>query len=74
MTKNMGIADRVIRVVVALAIAALYFTDRISGTLAIVLGIVAVAFLVTSTVGVCPGYLPFKFSTLRKEPAAAPKA
>ncbi len=63
MTKNMGTADRAIRTLVALAIAVLYFTGRISGTLAIVLGIVAVAFLVTSLVGRCPGYLPFGLST-----------
>jgi hypothetical protein len=63
MTKNMGTADRAIRTLVALAVAVLYFTGRISGTVAIVLGIVAVAFLVTSLVGWCPGYLPFGLST-----------
>lgn len=74
MTKNMGTVDRAIRFVVALAIAVLYVTDRISGVLAIVLGIVAVAFLATSSIGVCPGYLPFGLSTLRKQPADAPKS
>ena len=69
MTKNMGTIDRVIRILLAAIIAVLYFTDRISGTLAIILGIVAIAFLLSSLVGVCPGYLPFGCSTIRKPPA-----
>lgn len=66
MKKNMGTIDRVIRTVIALAIAVLYFIGQISGTLAIVLGIVAVAFLVTSFVSWCPAYTLFDLST-RKE-------
>jgi len=66
MKKNMGSADRGVRIVIALAIGFLYFSGRIGGTLAIVLGIVAVAFLVTSLVGWCPGYLPFGLSTCKK--------
>ena len=66
MKKNMGTIDRVIRTVIAVAIAALYFTGRISGTVAIVLGIAAVAFLLTSLVSWCPFYVPFGLST-RKE-------
>ncbi|MGH7519910.1 MAG: YgaP family membrane protein [Gemmatimonadales bacterium] len=69
MTKNMGTTDRVIRTLVAVAIAVLYFTGTIGGTLAIVLGIVAVAFLVTSLVGWCPSYLPFGVSTRKSAPA-----
>ena len=68
MTKNMGTVDRVIRTLLAVFVAELYFTDRISGALAIVLGIVAIGFLLSSLVGTCPGYLPFGFST-RKPPA-----
>lgn len=65
MTKNMGTLDRVIRTVVALTIVALYLAGRISGAVAVLLGILAAVFLVTSSVGVCPGYLPFGFSTRR---------
>ena len=72
MTKNMGTADRGIRILIALVIAALYFTGRISGTVAIVLGIVAIAFFVTSLVGWCPSYLPFGLSTRRSPSAPAP--
>jgi hypothetical protein len=72
MIKNMGTADRVIRILIALAVAVLYFTHRISGTLAIVLGIVAIVFLLTSLVGSCPGYLPFGLST--RKPPTGPAA
>ncbi|WP_337171411.1 DUF2892 domain-containing protein [Gemmatimonas aurantiaca] len=63
MQKNMGTLDRAIRTVLALVIVALYFTGKISGTLAIVLGVIAVAFLVSSLVSWCPMYAPFRFST-----------
>jgi len=66
MKKNMGVLDRTIRVIVAVVIAALYFTGQISGTLAIVLGIIAVIFLLTSLVGTCPAYLPFGLSTCKE--------
>jgi hypothetical protein len=67
MTKNMGTVDRVIRIVLALAVAVLYFTGKISGTLGIVLGVFAIVFVLTSLAGRCPGYLPFGLST-RKSP------
>ena len=63
MTKNMGTADRSIRTLLAFTIGVLYLTGTISGTLAIVLGLVALLFLVTSLVGWCPAYLPFGLST-----------
>jgi hypothetical protein len=66
MTKNMGTMDRGVRFLSALAIGLLYLTGTIGGTLAIVLGIVAAAFLVTSLVGSCPAYLPFGLSTCGK--------
>jgi DUF2892 family protein len=71
MNKNMGTADRAIRILLAVVVGALYFTHRISGTLAIVLGIFAIAFFVTSLVGWCPSYLPFGLST-RKGSAGGP--
>ena len=67
MKKNMGTADRVIRTVVAVVIGLLYFTGTISGTLAVVLSIVAIAFLLTSAIGFCPSYLPFGISTKKKK-------
>ncbi len=64
--KNMGTLDRVIRTAIAIGIAVAYFTGAISGTLAIVLGIVAVAFLLTSLVGMCPVYALLGISTCRR--------
>ena len=61
--KNMGRTDRIIRVSVAILIAILYFTNVISGTLALVLGIFAIIFVLTSFISFCPLYLPFKLST-----------
>lgn len=66
LNKNMGTTDRVIRALFAAVVAVLYFTGTIGGTLALVLGILAVIFLLTSLVSFCPLYLPFKFSTLKE--------
>jgi Protein of unknown function (DUF2892) len=63
MNKNMGTVDRTIRTVAAAIIAVLLLTGQLSGTLAVVLGIFAIAFLVTSMFAFCPVYLPFKIST-----------
>jgi hypothetical protein len=67
MKKNMGLIDRSIRVVLAAAVGVLYFTGQITGLAAIILGIVAVIFVITSAIGICPLYIPFKFSTIKKE-------
>ena len=62
----MGSADKAIRLTIAVVIAILYFTHIISGTLAIVLGAVAVVFVLTSLINVCPLYLPFGISTKKR--------
>ena len=46
-------------------IAILYFTGVLSGTVALVLGVLAVIFVATSFIGTCPLYLPFGISTRR---------
>jgi hypothetical protein len=66
MKRNMGTADKIIRLAVVAIIAVRYFTGQITGTAAIVVGIVAVAFLVTSVIGWCPTYVPFVISTKKK--------
>jgi len=63
MKKNMSNFDRGLRVVVALVVAILYFAGQISGTAAIILGILAAVFILTSLVGTCPLYMPFGLST-----------
>jgi hypothetical protein len=64
---NMSAADRAIRLLLVAIIAILYFTDNVSGMVAIILGILAVIFAFTSFMGFCPMYYPFKVSTIRKK-------
>jgi hypothetical protein len=66
MKKNMGLADRLIRILAAIAIIALYAIKAISGTTAIILLIVAGIFILTSFISFCPLYLPFGISTRKK--------
>jgi hypothetical protein len=63
MKKNMGTADRIIRVIIAAIVAILYFTNVITGTLGIVLLVLAGVFVVTSLISFCPLYAPFGFKT-----------
>lgn len=67
MKKNMGSADRVIRLVIAAIVAALYFTGTIGGTLGIVLIVLAGVFVLTSFISFCPLYAPFGLSTCPKK-------
>jgi hypothetical protein len=56
MKKNMGNTDRIIRVIVAIVIAALYFTGTLTGVLGTVLLVLAGVFVATSLVSFCPLY------------------
>ncbi len=67
MKKNMGNIDKVIRILVALVIAVLYFMHVINGTVAIIGLILAAVFILTSFVSFCPLYLPFGINTRKKE-------
>lgn len=67
MKKNMGTVDRTIRISIAAIIALLYFAGVISGTLAIVLMVFAVIFLITSFISVCPLYPILGMNTRKKE-------
>ncbi len=63
MKKNMGTADRIMRIIVAMIIGALYITNIISGTAAIIALVVASIFILTSFISFCPLYLPFGIKT-----------
>ena len=63
----MGKADRILRIFLAVVVAVLYFTDSISGTAAIILLILAGIFILTSFVGFCPLYAPFRISTKKNQ-------
>lgn len=65
MTKNMGSADRIIRVIIAAIVSILYFTGTISGTLGIVLLVLAGVFVLTSLISFCPLYAPFGIKTCK---------
>lgn len=58
--------DGIIRLVVAAVIAILYFTNVIGGTLAIVLGVVGLIFIVTGFINFCPLYAVFGLRTRKK--------
>jgi hypothetical protein len=63
MKKNMGTADRIIRVIIAAIVGVLYFTGTVTGTLGIVLLILAGIFVLTSVISFCPLYAPFGINT-----------
>jgi len=67
MKKNVGTIDKVVRTLVAVVISGLYFSNIISGTVAIVLLILAGVFILTSFMSFCPLYLPFGLSTRKMD-------
>jgi len=67
MKPNMGNTDRIIRIVAAVVIAALYFAGAISGLAATILLVVAAILVLTSFISFCPLYAPFGISTCRRE-------
>jgi hypothetical protein len=67
MKKNMGIADKVIRTIIAIVFLALYFTNVLTGTLGIVLIVLSVVFLLTSLVSFCPLYALMGISSKPKD-------
>jgi len=66
MKKNIGTIDKIVRILIAVVIAILYFTNVLSGTLGIILLILSAIFILTSLLGVCPLYLPFRINTKKK--------
>jgi Protein of unknown function (DUF2892) len=56
MKKNLSNTDRIIRMVFAALFAILFFTNIVTGTLGIVLLVVAVVLILTSLVSFCPLY------------------
>lgn len=67
MKKNVGTVDKVVRIILALVIVALYFTHVLSGVLAIVLLALAGIFVLTSLFSFCPIYWPFGIRTNKKK-------
>ena len=67
MKKNVGTIDKVIRILVAVVVVVLYFTNVISGTLGIILLALAAVFVATSLLSFCPIWLALGLSTRKKE-------
>ena len=59
----MGNTDRLVRILIAIVIAVLYYNGTISGTLGIVLLVLAGIFVITSFISFCPLYAPFGIKT-----------
>jgi hypothetical protein len=67
MKANMGSSDRIIRILLAIVFAALYFTGTVTGTFGIVLVVLGAVFLATSAIGFCPLYTLIGLNTCKKE-------
>lgn len=67
MGKNMGTIDKTIRIIIGFVIFGLYFANIITGTLGIILIILAGVFLLTSVFSYCPLYVPFGIKTCKKK-------
>jgi hypothetical protein len=66
MKTNMGTADRIIRIVLAVIMGVLYYEGIVSGVWGIVLLVAAVIFVITSLVSFCPLYWPFGLRTKKE--------
>jgi uncharacterized membrane protein len=66
MKKNMGMVDRILRIILAIVVAVLIYMGTLTGTAAIVLGIIAGVFLITALVGSCGLYTVIGASTCKK--------
>ena len=63
MKQNESNVDRIVRAVAGVVLLFLGFGGVLTGTIAIIADVIGVILLVTSAVGICPLYLPFRFST-----------
>lgn len=62
----MGIFDRVLRIILAIVVAILIYMETLTGTAAIVLGIISGIFLITSIFGICGLYYVVGVNTCKK--------
>ncbi len=62
MNKNIGSTDKVIRIIIGILLLSLYFFGPQTPW-----GLLGIIPILTAIVGVCPAYIPFKISTLKKE-------
>jgi hypothetical protein len=67
MKKNVGSTDQIYRIILAILVGILYYTDTISGTLDLVLVAFSIVLVLTSVFNFCPLYLPFGINTRKKQ-------
>jgi hypothetical protein len=65
--KNIGKSDKIVRVLIAVLFTVLFLNQVVTGIFGVILVILAGVFLLTSVVGTCPLYLPFKINTNHKK-------
>ena len=63
MKTNMGMADKAIRLMIAIVLIVLFYKGLLPGILGIIGLIVALLLTVTSLIGICPVYKLFKIDT-----------
>ena len=66
MKANIGLLDRLVRLGLVALVAVLFFTGQLSAVAAVILGVLAVVFLATTAVGVCPLYMACGISTRKR--------
>ncbi|MDI9873981.1 YgaP family membrane protein [Flectobacillus rivi] len=66
MKKNMGSTDKLIRIIIAIIVAVLYFTGTLTGTVGIISVVIAGVFVLTSLISFCPLYTLLGISTCKK--------
>jgi|WetSurMetagenome_2_1015567.scaffolds.fasta_scaffold240842_3 hypothetical protein len=64
--KNVNSTDKVIRILLAVVLGILIFTNQVTGILAIIFGVMAVVLVLTSVLSFCPIYAMLNLSTLKK--------
>lgn len=63
MVRNEGTVDRIVRVVLGVVLVAAWAFAWLTGTLAVVLGVVGIVLIGTGAVGFCPLYRMLGMST-----------
>ena len=69
MKANMGIADKLLRLLAAIVLTLLFFTEQLTGTAGIIALVIAGVFLLTSLISFCPLYKIFGINTCKKQHA-----
>ena len=67
MKPNMGTTDKIIRIALAVIAAVLYFTNVVTGTLGIIVLVIAATLVLTSFISFCPLYPILGINTGKKK-------